>query len=131
LLGVNCKYDGGNNANQKVLDLAKENILVPVCPEQLGGLPTPRPRSCRQGNRVVLKTTATRDFSERYFRGARETLKIIQLLNIKEAILNQRSPSCGSGKIYVDFNGVIVNGDGIAAELLKQNGVKVISEEEL
>ena len=131
LLGVNCKYDGGNNAHQKILDLAKENILIPVCPEQLGGLPTPRPRSCRQGNRIVLKSAAVRDFSERYFRGARETLKITQLLNIKEAILKQRSPSCGCGKIYADFNGTIINGDGVAAELLKQNGVKVISEEEL
>jgi uncharacterized protein YbbK (DUF523 family) len=130
-LGVNCKYDGGNNANQKVLGLAKENILVPVCPELLGGLPTLRPRSCRQGNRIVMKSTATRDFSERYFRGARETLKLAQLLDIKEAILKQRSPSCGCGKIYADFNGTIINGDGVAAELLKQNGIKVISEEEL
>ena len=131
LLGVDCKYNGGNNANKKIFDLAKGNILVPVCPEQLGGLPTPRPRSCRQGDRIVLKSAVVRDFSERYFRGARETLKLAQLLDIKEAILKQRSPSCGCGKIYADFNGTVVAGDGVAAEILKQNGIKVISEEEL
>lgn len=129
LLGINCKYDGGNNANQKVIDLSKKEILIPICPEQLGGLPTPRPRACRRGDRVIDE--AGKDVTALYSRGAMETLKIAQTLNIQEAILKQKSPSCGLGQIHADFSGTIVAGDGVAAELLKKNGIKVVSDEEL
>lgn len=126
LLGIDCKYDGGNNANQKLIDLAQKEILIPVCPEQLGGLPTPRSRACRQGNQVIDETG--QNITAAYFKGAEETLKIAQALNIKEAILKQKSPSCGCGKIHADFSGTITVGDGVTAELLKKNGIKVVSE---
>lgn len=129
LLGINCKYNSGNNANAKVLELAKKEILVPVCPEQLGGLPTPRPRSCRKGDKVIDELG--NDKTDAFVRGAQEVLQIAKGLNIREAILKQKSPSCGCGKIYADFGGRIIDGDGITAELLNRNGIKIISEEEL
>lgn len=129
LLGINCKYDGGNNANQKVLELAKKEILIPLCPEQLGGLPTPRPRSGRRGNRVINEFGD--DMTEAFARGAKERLRVAKLLGINEAILKQCSPSCGCGQIYADFEGTITDGYGITAELLKNNGIKIISEERL
>lgn len=129
LLGVDCKYNGGSNANQEITDFAKKAILIPVCPEQLAGLPTPRPRSCRKGGTVVDEFG--KDVTEAFTKGAQETLKIARLLGIREAILKQKSPSCGCGQIYADFDGKIIAGDGVTAELLKKNGIKVISEEEL
>ena len=129
LLGINCKYDGGNNANQKVLDLAKKETLVPVCPEQLGGMSTPRSRACRKGNLVIDETG--KNTTAAYIKGAEETLRIAQTLNIKEAILKQKSPSCGCGKIHADFKETIIPGDGVTAKLLKKNGIKVVSEEKL
>jgi len=130
LLGIKCRYDGKDNLNEKVVELAQREKLIPVCPEQLGGLPTPREPAEIQGNRVV--TYSGKDVTEYFERGAKKVLKIAKLLGIKEAILKQKSPSCGSGKIYDGtFSGTIIKGDGITARLLKKNGVRVISEEEL
>jgi len=130
LLGIRCRYDGKHNLNEKVVELAKREKLIPVCPERLGGLPTPREPAEIQGNRVV--TYSGKDVTEYFERGAKKVLKIAKLLGIKEAILKQKSPSCGSGKIYDGtFSGTIIKGDGITARLLKKNGVRVISEEEL
>lgn len=129
LLGINCKYNGGNNANEKVLKLAEKESLIPVCPEQLSGLPTPRPRSGRRGNMVVNEFGD--NITESFMRGAKETLKIAKLFDANNAILKAKSPSCGYGKIYADFNGRIIDGDGITAELLNRNGIKIISEEDL
>jgi len=129
LLGINCKYNGSNNASKKVLDLAKTENLIPVCPEQLGGLTTPRPRSCRMEDDVIDELG--NNITEAFARGAQETLKIAKELNVGEAILKQRSPSCGCGKIYADFDGKIIDGDGVTAELLKKNGIEVVSDDEL
>ena len=131
LLGIACRYDGMPKPDAKVLELAKTEVLIPVCPEQLGGLPTPREPSenTKLGN-IVSKSG--KDVSKAFNKGALETLKIAKLYGIKEAILKQRSPSCGSGQIYDgSFSGKIVKGDGITTALLKKNGIKVISEEEL
>jgi len=129
LLGVDCKYDGGNNANKNILGLAQKEILISIRPEQLGGLPTPRSRACRMGDKVIDELG--NDKTEAFARGAQETLKIAKELNVGEAILKQRSPSCGNGKIYADFDGKIIDGDGVTAELLKKNGIKVVSDDEL
>ena len=115
LLGMNTRFDGSNNKNEKVLELAKKEVLIPVCPEQLGGLPTPREFAEKVGDRVI--TESGKDVTKEFERGAQEVLKIAKMLGIKEAILKARSPSCGS--------------DGVLASLLKRNGIKVISEEEL
>jgi len=130
LLGINCRYDEKVKPNKKVLKLAKKEILIPVCPEQLGGLPTPREPSEQRGKRVI--TESGRDVTKNFENGAKQVLKLAKLFGIKEAILKQRSPSCGSGEIYDGtFTGRIITGDGVTTRLLKKNGVKVICEEDL
>lgn len=129
LLGLCTRYDGKvKRTYPKVLALAKKEILIPVCPEQLGGQPTPRPSAEIRDNRVI--DTSGKDITDQFVKGAEEALKIALLYNVKEAILKQRSPSCGSGQLKM-LNGDIIEGDGITTELLKKNGIKVISEEEL
>jgi uncharacterized protein YbbK (DUF523 family) len=130
LLGINCRYDGGNNRNEKLIKLAKAEIIIPICPEQLGGLSTPRPPAEKVGNSVL--TNAGKDVSEAFQKGAEETLKIAKFYGVKEAILKQRSPSCGNGQIYDGtFSGIVITGDGMTAKLLKENNINVISEEDL
>lgn len=130
LLGIKCRYDGFSKLNEKIIALAKKEVLIPVCPEQLGGLPTPRAPSEQQGRKVV--TDSGIDVTENFNNGAEEVLKIAKLFNINEAILKQRSPSCGSGQVYDGtFSRKLIPGNGVTAELLKRNGIKVISEEEL
>lgn len=130
LLGINCRYNGETKLNQKIIELAKKEILIPVCPEQLGGLPTPREACEQKGEKVFTKTGKNLTIS--FNNGAKEVLKIVKLFDIKEAILKKNSPSCGCGKIYNgNFDGTIISGDGVMAKLLKENGVKIISEEEL
>jgi len=130
LLGVECRYDGGSKPNKKVVELSKKETLVPVCPEQLGGLPIPREPSEEKGNKVFTKSG--KDVTKYFENDAKEALKLAKSLGIKEAILKQKSPSCGSGKIYDGtFSGTVIKGDGITAALLKRNGIKVFSEEDL
>jgi uncharacterized protein YbbK (DUF523 family) len=127
LLGINCRWNGKSKPNQKVIDLDEE--LIPVCPEQLGGLTTPREPSEQQGSRVVTKSG--KDVTAEFEKGAQEVLKIAKQLKISEVILKQRSPSCGCGLVpNGEFSGV-TNGDGVTTALLKANGIKVISEEDL
>jgi uncharacterized protein YbbK (DUF523 family) len=139
LLGIKCRYDGKSKPNKKVLELAKKEVLIPVCPEQLGGQPTPRPNSEIKGTGLDVLDGKAKvinvndvDESPEFIRGAEETLKIAKIFNIKEAILKQKSPSCGCGKIYDGtFTKTIIEGDGVTTALLKKNGIKTISEEEL
>ena len=127
LLGIKCRYDGKHNLNEKVVELAKKEMLIPICPEQLAGLPTPREQAELREGRVITKTG--RDVTAEFEKGAKKVLKIAKFLGIKEAILKQRSPSCGSGKVYDGtFSGRIIAGDGITARLLKKKGIKVITE---
>ncbi len=129
LLGLRCRYDGGEKADACVLALGKRRALAPVCPEQLGGLPTPRPPSERTGERVVTKDGA--DVTAAFCRGAEESLRLARALGCREAVLKARSPSCGCGTIYDGtFTGRCVIGDGVTAALLKANGVRVLTEED-
>ncbi|MEM2249174.1 MAG: DUF523 domain-containing protein [Candidatus Bathyarchaeia archaeon] len=130
LLGIKCRYDGRDALNEKVIELLKTEILIPVCPEQLGGLPTPREPAEIRDERVI--TRSGKDVTENFKRGAEEVLKIAKLFDIKEAVLKQGSPSCGCGRIYNGtFSGKTVKGDGITTALLKKHGIKVITEEDL
>lgn len=127
LLGVCCRYDGASKPHPLALELAKNHALIPVCPEQLGGLATPRPPAERQGDRIVAKTGL--DVTQQYRRGAEEALKLCRLLNCEAAVLKERSPSCGSGEIYDgSFTERLIPGDGVTAELLKANGIPVYGE---
>ena len=126
LLGSCCRYDGASKAHPLAAALAECHTLVPVCPEQLGGLPTPRPPAERRGDRVV---TQSGDVTEQYRRGAEETLKLCELLGCEAAVLKERSPSCGFGKIYDgSFSGRLIDGNGVAAALLAANGIEIYGE---
>ena len=134
LVGINCKYSGGNNFNQKIFDLVKEGKAIPICPEQLGGLKTPRkPVELKviDGKRYAIDNEGN-DVTENFERGAIEVLKLAKSLNINKAILQPRSPSCGVNFVYDgSFNGNKVKGKGITAEMLNEIGIKTLSEKDL
>jgi uncharacterized protein YbbK (DUF523 family) len=140
LCGVNCKYNGGNNLKPEILKLFKEGKAIPVCPEQLGGQATPRAPheivngtggDVLDGNCRVLGPDYDDDVTEEFIKGARETLKIAEECGAKVAILKARSPSCGHGSIYDGtFSGAKIPGNGVAAELLERNGIKVYTDED-
>ena len=103
---------------------------MPVCPEQLGGLATPRSPAERQGERIIAKTGV--DVTDQYHRGAEEALKIYRLLGCEAAVLKERSPSCGSGEIYDGtFTGTLLSGNGVTAELFLKHGIPVYGESRL
>lgn len=128
LVGMNCKYNGGNNYNEKVFELLKNGEAIPICPEQLGGLTTPRePAEIRDINGKRHVITKNTDVTYNFEKGAQEVLKLAQKLGIKKAILQPRSPSCGCGKIYSgDFDNKLIDGNGILAQLLIDNGIEMI-----
>lgn len=134
LVGINCKYSGGNNYNEKIFDLVKEGKAIPICPEQLGGLPTPRnPAEIKiiNGNKYVVDKDGN-EYTEKFRKGAEEVISLAKKLNITKMILQPRSPSCGVGKIYSgNFNGILVEGNGILAELCIKNNIEIINSEDL
>lgn len=130
LLGVRCRYDG-STASQDMLDrllsLQGSYVLIPVCPEQLGGLTTPRPPAERVGDRVI--TREGNEVTAAFVRGAQETLALFNRLGVKAAILKEGSPSCGSCRIYDGtFSGVRIQGEGVTTRLLRSHGCEVYSE---
>ena len=130
LAGIKCKWDGKAKPCQKVIQLVGQGKAIPVCPEQLGGLTTPRFPAEQRGNKVFTK--GEKDVTIQFKRGAKEALKIAKLANCNEAILKSKSPSCGSGKIYDGtFSGKLIDGDGVFAKILKNNNIKVFTEEEI
>ena len=127
LLGVYCRYNGERKQMEGIERLMECAELIPVCPEILGGLPTPRPAAERVGDRVMNREGA--DVTEAYRRGAEETLHLAELFGAKMALLKERSPSCGMGKIHDgSFQGRIVDGSGVTAELLAAHGISVYGE---
>ena len=132
LLGVNCRYNGVPKEVAEVKELLeREDIsLIPVCPEQLGGLPTPRTPSERRGSLVV--SSEGEDRTEAFNRGAQEALRLAKMYECEAALLKERSPSCGKKEVYDgSFTRTVVPGEGVTAELLRKNGVKVFGESEL
>ncbi len=139
LLGIHTRYDAGGFCNDSLLKLAAEGRVIPVCPEQLGGCPTPR-TPCEiiggdggdvlDGNCRVVSSKGE-DMTSQYLKGAEETMKIAKACGAKRAILKARSPSCGFGSIYDGtFCGNMIRGNGVTAELLRRNGIEVSSEEQ-
>lgn len=130
LLGTNCRYCGTGCLNDSVIELVEKHDIIPVCPEQLAGLTTPREANEISNGRVIEKNG--KDNTAAFIKGANEVLQIAKHLNCRHAILKQRSPSCGSSIIYDGtFSGKKIKGRGITAELLIKNGIKVVSEEEI
>ena len=133
LLGVACRYDGCSKPlDREVIEaLKKKYHLIPICPEIMGGLTTPRLPSEISSNGKVLRCDGT-DVTENYSRGAKEALRLAGIFDCRGAIMKERSPACGSGKIYDGtFTKTLTDGNGVAADLLKRNGLIVIGETEI
>ena len=135
LLGQNCKYNGGNNLNEEVVEFCKNHKYVTVCPESAGKLPTPRPPAERVGASILTKEG--KDVTDAFVRGADISLKsCIEMARIsgeeiEGAILKANSPSCGVGQIYDGtFSGKLTEGNGVFAGMLKRLGVEIITEKE-
>ena len=132
LLGFECKYCGGSNklTEQQLAALRERFRLIPVCPETAGGLPTPRDPSERLGDKVL--SNRGRDVTAQYQKGAETTLYLARRYGCKAALLKEKSPSCGSGQIYDgSFTGTLVTGDGVAAQMLKEEGLIVFGESDV
>lgn len=134
LVGINCKYNGTNNYNSKIFELVRSGKAIPFCPEQLGGLSTPRvPCEIKivDGQRRVIDKNG-KDVTYEFEKGANEVMNFVKCMNIKKAILQSRSPSCGVRKIYNgNFENKLINGNGILAEILIDNGIEVIDVEDI
>lgn len=132
LIGICCRYDGRDNLHPQALQLARAEGLLPLCPEQLGGLPTPRTAAeivGGDGEAVIAGTARVidrqgRDVTAEFLRGAQETAAICRRLGISEMLLQPRSPSCGVGKIYHGED--LVPGDGVTVALLRREGIRVV-----
>jgi len=130
LAGINCNYKGESKPNAFVIELVRKGKAIPICPEQLGGLSTPRtPAEIKEGK---VFTKEGKDVTINFVNGAKEVLKIAKRGNCKLAILKAKSPSCGSGQIYDGtFTEKLISGEGMLTKELKQNGIKVFTEKEI
>lgn len=132
LLGASCRYNGESKPLEEnvIKTLLQKFELVPVCPEIMGGLKTPRNPSEILGGRVLDSEGG--DVSEQFERGARETLRFAKLFGCKAALLKQRSPSCGKGEIYDGTHSkTLTQGDGITARALMREGIEIFGESEI
>lgn len=126
LLGKNCKYNGGNNYNQKVIEFLKNKCYVAVCPEEAGGLGTPRIPCERKGNKVINRENT--DVTKEFQLGAKKCFSP----NATHALLKSKSPSCGKDKIYDGtFTKTLIDGNGVFAELCLSNHIVVMTEEDI
>ncbi len=159
LAGIQCRYDGKGSVDTTVMEIVNKGEAILVCPEVIAGLPTPRPRCERRANEVnkqfnnkcdlldtkINKEEAVieknqiqiicedgRDLTKEFYQGAQKVLELAKANNITMAILKSKSPSCGIGFIYDgNFTGTLTKGNGVTAELLLQNGIKVVTENEV
>ena len=132
LMGFECKYCGGSNyiGDEKFSKLKENYVLIPVCPESAGGLPTPRDPSERIGDKVMSSKGV--DVTANYAKGAETALTLCQKYDCKKAVLKAKSPSCGRDIIYDGtFSGALTQRHGVTTELLLQNNIEVFSEKEL
>ncbi len=145
LLGIRCRYDAKRKPNKKILILLKNEVLIPVCPEQLGGLKTPRTGSGIRGGdghdvlggKAKVINRKEEDWSSNYLQGAKEALKIAKYYRIKEAIFKQGSPACGCGEAFQwkkrdgKWSNRRRKGDGVTTALFKKHGIKVLTERQI
>ncbi len=134
LLGVRCRYDGGHSRNETAMNQKKTYQLIPVCPEESGGLLTPRlpaeivggdGDAVLDGTAKVMTANGT-DVTAAYLKGAHHALQVAQSHGATHVILKARSPSCGCGDIYDGtFSGTLISGDGVTTALLKRHGIAV------
>lgn len=145
LLGIKCRYDNKKKPFSSALRLCKKGNIIPICPEQLGGLPTPRCASgietgrgddVLDGKSKVINEKGD-DVTKQFIGGAKEVLRIAKIFKAEKFIAKSKSPSCGLGTTLKrtfkknNFSNIRVKGDGVAVALLKRNGLEIITEEEL
>ena len=139
LLGLDCRYNGLCKKNSSVLNFLQEGhyTIIPICPEQLAGLPTPRPTTqfasgngatILSGEGQLLSANRVR-MNETFIKGANQVLAIARMNHCNLAIMKERSPSCGVHQI--SLNDQIVSGSGVTTALLKQNRISVFNEDEI
>jgi uncharacterized protein YbbK (DUF523 family) len=131
LAGLNTRYNGTNSGHPEIIEMVVTGKAIPLCPEQLGGLPTPRPVISfvnGDGNELIKGTTGVmaigidgNDYSQNLLRGTNEVLRIVKMFNMKKAIFKEGSPSCGVFKVWV--NSEKVEGCGVTTAILKKNGI--------
>ncbi|GKX66100.1 DUF523 domain-containing protein [Inconstantimicrobium mannanitabidum] len=136
LCGVNCKYNGQNNLNDEIKKIAKEEEAILICPEEIF-LSTPREpveivggdaKKVLEGRAKVMSATG-KDYTEAFIRSAYEVFNVAKKNGVKKAILKAKSPSCGFGQVYDgNFDGTLIVGNGVTAELLSRNGIIVCNE---
>lgn len=130
LLGANCKYNGGNNFSAEIVEILKKHEIIPVCPETFGGLKAPRLPAEIVGDKVLFKDGS--DATQAFMCGAEKTLEIAKKEGATVAILKANSPSCGNGVIYDgSFTGKKVQGYGVTAKMLIDNGIRVLSDTDI
>ena len=130
LLGLACRYDGKGKTYGQLEGLERACVLIPACPEQLGGLATPRPPAERRGCRV--ETEAGTDVTAQYERGAAQALFLAEKYGCRLALLKEKSPSCGCGRVYDGtFSRTLIPGDGVTAELFRKRGIEVFGESQV
>lgn len=130
LLGINCKYNGGNNYSEKVAALSSDNEIIPVCPEVLGGLPTPREPSEIVNGEVKHKNGESVD--DKFRKGADSALDIVKKKHVELVVLQSRSPSCGTKEVYDGtFSNRLIPGEGVFARLLRENNIRTVDVSDL
>lgn len=130
LLGEKCKYNGESNYNQRVIDFLKDDEIIPICPEVMGGMSIPR-LSCEFFEGRVIDASGE-DVTEVFENGVTEVCKILEEQNIERAILQSRSPMCGVNQIYDgSFSGVLVSGRGMLAQKLIDLGYEVLDADNI
>jgi uncharacterized protein YbbK (DUF523 family) len=140
LLGFKCRWDGESRPCEKLIKLQKEGKVLPVCPEELGGLSVPRIPSevkCGDGEGVVNKANFVfnkngEDVTENFLSGAEKALQLAKDFGASEFLGKFKSPSCGLGKTYDGtFTGKLTKGDGVAVALFKKHGFKILTENDI
>ena len=127
LCGLNCRYNGTSVLNEEVMEMVRRGEAIPVCPELLGGLGTPR-KPCEGPIKGRVLSKSGKDFTAEFTRGAEEVLKLARAVGADEFIGKARSPSCGAGLIFDGtFSSTLVKGDGVTTKLLRENGLRVRS----
>ena len=130
LLGEPCRYDGASRPCAHIIELKERHTVIPICPEVMGGLPTPRPASEIQADGRLVNILG-KDVTAEYRRGAEAVLALAREHGATVAILKEKSPACGKGRVYDgSFTGTLRDGNGVCAELLLQNGIRVLGETE-
>ena len=130
LLGEACRYDGASRPCAHIIRLKERHTVIPICPEVMGGLPTPRPASEIQADGRLVNILG-KDVTAEYHQGAEAVLALAREHGATVAILKEKSPACGKGRVYDgSFTGTLRDGNGVCAELLLQNGIRVLGETE-